>query len=260
MASHLVPSGPSVAGKGDAQEGPPGHLEEESKRNPRGRRREEGREIGRRGGGVHSEGSRRSPVAARREGGRESPVVGAPARSGSSPGTQKPPPASHAPNGALAQPKRRRLQPTPRLHLPSSPPRPQRLQPAGNPVFPLPVQTLRDPAVRVSQGRSRGHPGAGPICPCAPTPARCALLALWLQNIWLVGANAPARFSPMACEPALPACPLAPAAAPSSHLLDAFGPASPTLRAEVTTVPRGMEAGFISAPFFLPRKRLADAG
>ena len=49
MASHLVPSGPSVAGKGDAQEGPPGHLEEESRRNPRGRR-EEGRERDRAAG------------------------------------------------------------------------------------------------------------------------------------------------------------------------------------------------------------------
>ncbi|ELW64219.1 Protein NPAT [Tupaia chinensis] len=45
----------------------------------------------------------------------------------------------------------------------------------------------------------------------------------------------------------------------SAYLLTLVSPTPPALKAEVTTVPRGTEAGFISAPFFRLRKRLARA-
>nr|XP_060484372.1 uncharacterized protein LOC132676261 [Panthera onca] len=64
----------------------------------------------------------------------------------------------------------------------------------------------------------------------------------------------------MACELELSARPPTWAPAPASHLLAAFSPTPPNARTEVTTVPTGTEAGFISAPFFLRRKRLADVG
>lgn len=107
---------------------------------------------------------------------------------------------------------------------------------------------------RKEERRLTRRPGI--VCPCAPTFFLGFKPSL-PQNIGLGWGDAPAPGPPMAGALAFAACPLAGVPVRAPHLQAPSSPTSPNRRAEMTTVPKRAEAGFISAPFFLPRTRLA---
>lgn len=103
------------------------------------------------------------------------------------------------------------------------------------------------------QSKKSGE-AANTICPCAQISRAPAPKHLGSQNIR-------PGLRKRACAPSTNSERLCVFGSPSgwgagTQSLALFSPTPPALRTEMTTHPRSTEAGFISAPFFLSRKRL----